>query len=215
MINTEPTTVRSIRQLSKRLGRSHVAVAAWRKREDWPFGPAGPWDVEAVRAWAARHLGQDNAAQWREAQQTGANGNGHRPPAELPAAVVDVGSTPDDSRAEPADDMNAAVAKLGPERAAKLRLTLERIASEKAKREIISGKYMEAAEVEAGRVARVHVARTALLQAVQRSRGEFMAELAAELPGLDDAECSRAADVHSRKFEGAIRAALKELSGDA
>lgn len=212
MINATEETVGSIRALAKRLGRSHVAVTNWRKRDDWPFGQSGPWPVDEIRAWMERQIGRDNAAEWRESQANTALAPApDNPP---PEAVAD--ATPGAQDADPvAGDMNAVVAQLGPERAAKLRLILERIATEKIKREIISGKYVELAEVEAGRVARVHAARTVLMQFIQRSKGEFAAELAGELPALAEAECARAAELHAQKCEHAVRAALQELAGDA
>jgi hypothetical protein len=51
-------TIRSVRELSKHVGKSHVAVAGWVKRDDWIFG-RGPWAVKQIPAilrWEAATL---------------------------------------------------------------------------------------------------------------------------------------------------------------
>lgn len=37
-------------------------MAKWIRDDRWPFGQTGPWDVEKVRAWAAKTLAADPAA---------------------------------------------------------------------------------------------------------------------------------------------------------
>lgn len=47
--------IRSIRELARRVRRSHSTVSEWTKRGDWPFPPAPPWHDELVPAiveWA-------------------------------------------------------------------------------------------------------------------------------------------------------------------
>lgn len=54
----DPIVARTTRDLGSLVGRSHVAVAGWLKRDDWRFG-AGPWkasDVVRVQQWMGTHL---------------------------------------------------------------------------------------------------------------------------------------------------------------
>jgi hypothetical protein len=68
-----PTSAKSVRELAKAVGRSHTAVAKWVNDDRWPFGKS-PWDVAAVKAWAAETLAPNPADDpARVSTQTGAN----------------------------------------------------------------------------------------------------------------------------------------------
>lgn len=45
------------RELAASLGKSQPAVNKWIKDSRWTLSKSGPWDVEEVKAWAARTLG--------------------------------------------------------------------------------------------------------------------------------------------------------------
>jgi len=55
---TTDRQVNSVRELAKLVGKSHVAVSKWVKRDDWKFG-LGPWlvsQVPAIQRWEAATL---------------------------------------------------------------------------------------------------------------------------------------------------------------
>lgn len=52
---------RTQRELAAAVGRSQPAVLKWIRHPTWPFGATGPWDVAAVKKWAAG-LQEDRAA---------------------------------------------------------------------------------------------------------------------------------------------------------
>jgi hypothetical protein len=55
----------SIRELARRVGKSHVAVRKWLADPRFPFARSGPWDAKTVAAidqWAGRTLSPDPAA---------------------------------------------------------------------------------------------------------------------------------------------------------
>jgi len=68
------------RQLAKSLGKSQSAVRKWFAHDAWPFGRSGPWDIAAVKSWAAKHIGANPAA---EPETTKPPEGSTRPPAEI------------------------------------------------------------------------------------------------------------------------------------
>src|SRR5690349_17188301 len=62
----EPIT--SVRALARLVGRSHVTVGKWVKRDDWPFGgpPWRPTQRPAMLKWAVDFLQEDRAADARD-----------------------------------------------------------------------------------------------------------------------------------------------------
>jgi len=55
----EPARIPSIRKLADGVGRSHVAVAGWVQRDDWPFSRVPPWttdEVPLIQQWADDNL---------------------------------------------------------------------------------------------------------------------------------------------------------------
>ena len=49
----------SQRALAKSIGRSPGTIGGWVAHPEWPFGRRGPFNVEAVRQWAANTLTRD------------------------------------------------------------------------------------------------------------------------------------------------------------
>lgn len=47
-------------ELARLVGRHASTVGRWMKRNDWPFGREGPWNVADVIRWADGSLGPDN-----------------------------------------------------------------------------------------------------------------------------------------------------------
>lgn len=64
------------RSLARQLGRSEGAVRKWIARDDWPFRPIGPWDVERVRAWMEIQLKPDAAAAYHKKSAAAESGTG-------------------------------------------------------------------------------------------------------------------------------------------
>ncbi len=160
-------TANSLRQLAKGVGRAHQVVARWIKHPAWDQSRTPPWDIEKARTWATRTLRPDRSKVWE----------GPEP------VTVESG------------DLEAL--KKNPISLARLKLMIvraEKLALEKA---ILSGDYLLKAEVQAGRVRRVHAAKGVLL-GIPRI-------LSRELVGLD------ATEIETR-LEAAIREALLELS---
>ena len=160
-------TASSLRQLANGVGRAHQVVARWIRHPAWDQSRTPPWEIEKARAWAARTLRPDRSKVWE---------------------------SPEPLTVEPG---NLEALKKNPISLARLKLMIvraEKLALEKA---ILSGDYLPKAEVQAGRVRRVHAAKAVLL-AIPRI-------LSRELVGLDSSAIEA-------KLEAAIREALLELS---
>lgn len=120
--------IQSNRQLAKALGRSEAAVRKWLGDDRWPFGRA-PWSpavVEQIRAWTARTLAANPAAQPTEP-----------PPSALP-------TPPQNS-----------IGNLSPERQARLALTFERVEGIKIENQRKRGELHSLQDCRARRVRQV------------------------------------------------------------
>lgn len=141
MSKRQSTAANSQGQLAAVMNVSRKTINEWIKRDDWPARRRAPWswaDVHKIREW---RKGLDGAAE-READQ---------------ADSADTGG-------------NGVLQALqaSPERLAKLRLHLVKREILELDRAIKAGEYVKLADVEAGRVARIHAVKTMLLNQRQR-----------------------------------------------
>jgi len=128
-------------QLSAVIGVSRKTITEWLKRSDWPVRRRAPWswaDVHKIRGW---RKGLSGAAEREADQADTADGGGN--------------------------GMLEAL-RTSPERLAKLRLHLVKREILELDRAIKAGEYVKLADVEAGRVARIHAVKTMLLSQRQR-----------------------------------------------
>jgi hypothetical protein len=125
----------SVRELARRVGRSHTAVTKWLADPRFPVARRGPWDaatVARIREWAATTLEPDRAAE-------GPGGAG-----ESAAAAAGLGDASNQSKA-------------------KLALTVEKVKALKQAREIKAGLYHVVADCEARRMRQIIAVRDELL----------------------------------------------------
>ncbi|MGE0481268.1 MAG: hypothetical protein AB7Q17_12425 [Phycisphaerae bacterium] len=213
-------TANSVRELARTLGRSHTAVAKWLNHPAWCWSTQPPWDVAAVRAWAATILSPNPAALDESAaapaggQGTPPVGHGSRP---VGGGGGGRGAVVSEDNLRPGAVRNATGAGPGaaapvvgfaesgldalrrqPLTAAKLKLTVVRAAKLELERDILAGEYVRKSDVEQALVRRVHAVRAAF-ESLPR-------QLAAELAALRDANQVEAL------LEAAIAGALAELS---
>lgn len=167
----------SAEALAGELGVSTTCVRKWLRRDDWPFGQAGPWDSVAVADWRATNL---DPARGGRAGQVGdiddGEGEGEDGPARQYPLIVPTG--------DPAVD--AILRTMTPGRQAKLRGEIERGKKTSLENMVTQRGLVPRAEVEKGWVARVIAVRSRLL-ALPR-------QLAADLAMRTEVEVEQALD---------------------
>jgi hypothetical protein len=142
-------TASSLSALARLVGKTPKTLSLWSRDARWPFGRSGPYDVAAVRAWAARTLAPNPAAP---------------DPQESPS------SPPSSSDSSP-DGLDAIDGRRDVARAtqiAKLRVLVERSANLKVDRLIKEREYVPRAEYQTRQDQRESAIVVSLMQLPER-----------------------------------------------
>jgi hypothetical protein len=138
-----PKRAASLRELASLLGVSRTSTSNWSRDPRWPFGRSGPYDPVAVKAWAARTLAPNPAAE-------------SRPPA--PELTDDASGGDSGGGADPIRNIARATS------VAKLQLLVKRASKIEVETLIAKREYVPRAEMQERQEKREHAIITSLKQ---------------------------------------------------